>query len=149
MTNVNPSTNVLIAEDDDDDYLIFSLAVEELSIRVILSRAENGDILMKMLNEKSPDLLFLDIMMPCRDGRQCIREIRADSKFDTLPIIVYSSLKDMETIEFCYRAGSNLYAVKPSSLNDVKLALERIFAVDWKKMLYYPPLSQFVIRAEE
>jgi len=149
MINVNPSTNVLIAEDDDDDYLIFSLAVEELSVRVILSRAENGDILMKMLNEKHPDILFLDILMPCRDGRQCIREIRSDSKFDSLPIIVYSSLKDMETIEFCYRAGSNLYAVKPSSLNDVKQALERIFAVDWKKMLYYPPLSQFVIRAEE
>lgn len=149
MVNANPSTNVLIAEDDDDDYLIFSLAVEELSVRVILSRAENGDILMKMLNENHPDILFLDILMPCRDGRQCIREIRADSKFDSLPIIVYSSLKDMETIEFCYRAGSNLYAVKPSSLNDVKQALERIFAVDWKKMLYYPPLSQFVIRGEE
>ncbi|MBV4358994.1 response regulator [Pinibacter aurantiacus] len=149
MINVNPSTNVLIAEDDDDDYLIFSLAVEELSVRVILSRAENGDVLMKMLNEKHPDLLFLDILMPCRDGRQCIKEIRADSKFDSLPIIVYSSLKDMETIEFCYRAGSNLYAVKPSSLKDVKQALERIFSVDWKKMLYYPPLSQFVIRGEE
>ena len=149
MTNLSPSTNVLIAEDDDDDYLIFSLAVEELSVRVILSRAENGDILMKMLNEEHPDLLFLDILMPCRDGRQCIKEIRADSKFDSLPVIVYSSLKDMETIEFCYRAGTNLYAVKPSSLKDVKLALERIFAVDWKKMLYYPPLSQFVIRGEE
>ncbi|MDH7460203.1 response regulator [Chitinophagaceae bacterium 26-R-25] len=149
MINVNPSTNVLIAEDDDDDYLIFSLAIEELSFRVILSRAENGDVLMKMLNENNPDLLFLDILMPCRDGRQCIKEIRADSKFDSLPIIVYSSLKDMETIEFCYRAGSNLYAVKPSSLKDVKQALERIFSVDWKKMLYYPPLSQFVIRGEE
>ncbi|MDI3321088.1 response regulator [Pinibacter soli] len=149
MINANSATNVLIAEDDDDDYLIFSLAVEELSVQVVLSRAENGDILMKMLNENHPDLLFLDILMPCRDGRQCIREIRADSKFDSLPIIVYSSLKDMETIEFCYRAGSNLYALKPSSLKEVKATLERIFAVDWKKMLYYPPLSQFVLRGEE
>ncbi|HEY0612647.1 MAG TPA: response regulator, partial [Chitinophaga sp.] len=109
-------TYVLLAEDDDDDYLIFSLAVDELtSVRVALKRAENGDILMRLLDEKHPDLLFLDLLMPCKDGRQCIREIRSNSKFDSLPIIVYSSMSDLESIEFCYREGTNLYARKPSS----------------------------------
>lgn len=139
-------TYVLLAEDDDDDYLIFSLAVNDItSVRVELKRAENGDILMRLLDEKHPDLLFLDLLMPCRDGRQCIREIRANRKFDSLPIIVYSSMSDLESIEFCYREGTNLYARKPSSLTDLKSILEKIFAMDWKRMLYYPPMSQFVI----
>lgn len=139
-------TYVLLAEDDDDDYLIFSLAVDEInSVRVELKRAENGDILMRLLDEKHPDLLFLDLLMPCKDGRQCIREIRSNSKFDSLPIIVYSSMSDLESIEFCYREGTNLYARKPSSLSDLKSILEKIFAMDWKRMLYYPPMSQFVI----
>lgn len=139
-------TYVLLAEDDDDDYLIFSLAVDELtSVRVTLKRAENGDILMRLLDEKNPDLLFLDLLMPCKDGRQCIREIRANRKFDSLPIIVYSSMSDLESIEFCYREGTNLYARKPSSLSDLKAILEKIFSMDWKRMLYYPPMSQFVI----
>ncbi len=50
MTNSNGAqelTYVLLAEDDDDDYLIFSLAVNDItSVRVELKRAENGDILM-------------------------------------------------------------------------------------------------------
>lgn len=139
-------TYVLLAEDDDDDYLIFSLAVNEMtSVRVELTRAENGDILMRLLDEKHPDLLFLDLLMPCKDGRQCIREIRSNRKFDSLPIIVYSSMSDLESIEFCYREGTNLYARKPSSLSDLKSILEKIFAMDWKRMLYYPPMSQFVI----
>jgi CheY-like chemotaxis protein len=151
MTNSNGAqelTYVLLAEDDDDDYLIFSLAVNDItSVRVELKRAENGDILMRLLDEKHPDLLFLDLLMPCKDGRQCIREIRANSKFDSLPIIVYSSMSDLESIEFCYREGTNLYARKPSSLSDLKSILEKIFAMDWKRMLYYPPMSQFVINS--
>jgi len=141
------ATHILLAEDDEDDYFIFSLAVQELSIRVMLSRAENGDILLKLLDEKIPDLLFLDLLMPCRDGRTCIKEIRANAKYDTLPIIVYSSMRDMNNIQFCYREGGNLYVFKPSSLPELKDVLERILTIDWKNMMYYPPLSGFVISA--
>lgn len=140
-------THVLLAEDDDDDFFIFSLAVKELSVRVMLTRAENGDILMKLLDEKNPDLLFLDLLMPCRDGRTCIKEIRANAKYDTLPIIVYSSMHDLNNIQFCYRDGSNLYVFKPSSIPELRDVLERILAIDWKNMMYYPPLSGFVISA--
>lgn len=139
--------HVLLAEDDDDDFFIFSLAVQELSMKVMLTRAENGDILLKLLDESCPDLLFLDLLMPCKDGRTCIKEIRANAKFDTLPIIVYSSMRDMNNIQFCYREGSNLYVFKPSSLPELKDILERILAIDWKNMMYYPPLSGFVISA--
>lgn len=145
---VKEPAHVLLAEDDDDDFFIFSLAVKELSVRVMLTRAENGDILMKLLDEAPhPDLLFLDLLMPCKDGRTCIKEIRANAKYDTLPIIVYSSMRDMNNIEFCYREGGNLYVFKPSSLPDLKDILERILSIDWKNMMYYPPLSGFVISA--
>ena len=144
---IKDPTHILLAEDDEDDYFIFSLAVQELSIRVMLSRAENGDILLKLLDEKIPDLLFLDLLMPCRDGRTCIKEIRANAKYDTLPIIVYSSMRDVNNIQFCYREGGNLYVFKPSSLPELKDVLERILSIDWKNMMYYPPLSGFVISA--
>ncbi|ASZ13653.1 response regulator [Chitinophaga pendula] len=147
MTNVNKEhTHVLLAEDDDDDFMVFSMAVDDIkTIKIVLTRAENGEILMRLLDEKHPDILFLDLLMPCKDGMQCIREIRANKKFDSLPIIIYSSLADLKNIEFCYREGSNLYAKKPSSLQELRDILERIFAIDWKRMMYYPPMSQFVI----
>jgi CheY-like chemotaxis protein len=141
-------TYILLAEDDDEDYLIFSLAVQELSFRVILTRAENGELLLKMLDEEHPDILFLDLLMPCKDGQQCLKEIRANRKYDTLPIVVYSSFHDLKNIEFCYREGSNLYALKPGSLAELKSVLEKIFAIDWKKMLYFPTLAEFVLNPQ-
>jgi CheY-like chemotaxis protein len=145
--NQDTPTNVLIAEDDDDDYLIFSIAIAETSLTLLLKRAENGEILLKLLDEQIPDILFLDLLMPCTDGRQCLREIRANKKYDTVPIIVYSSLTDLQNIEYCYREGSNLYVIKPNSIGDLKSALERIFSIDWKKKLYFPQKSEFVINA--
>jgi len=144
---IKEPTHVLLAEDDDDDFFIFSLAVKDLSVRVMLTRAENGDILLRLLDESVPDLLFLDLLMPCKDGRTCIKEIRANAKYDTLPVIIYSSMRDMNNIQFCYREGSNLYVFKPSTLPELKDILERILTIDWKNMMYYPPLSNFVISA--
>lgn len=144
MTN----PQVLIAEDDDEDFELLRDAIEELKLSVVIERAENGDILIKILNEKIPDLLFMDILMPCKDGRQCLKEIRSNRKYDLLPIIVFSSLRVWDEVEFCFREGANLFSVKPSSLAELKIILERIFSIDWKKTVYYPPLTQFVINPE-
>ena len=148
MNVMDNPTHVLLAEDDDDDYFVFSLAIKELSFKVILTRAENGDILLGLLDEKNPDILFLDLLMPCKDGRQCLKEIRANRKYDSLPIIVYTSLHDLENIEFAYREGSNLFVIKPSTLQEIKSVLEKVFAIDWKKLLYFPPISKFVINPQ-
>ena len=146
MENVSPASHhVMIAEDDDDDFYIFSVAIEELSITILLTRARNGDILIRLLNDKIPDILFIDLMLPGKDGRQCLKEIRANHKYDSLPVIMYTSMKDVREIEFCYREGANLYVIKPTGFSDLKTILERILAIDWKKVMYYPPLTQFVV----
>lgn len=147
--NLNTTTpvNILVAEDDDDDYLIFSIAIKETSFTYLLKRAENGEVLLKCLNDELPDILFLDLLMPCMDGKQCLKEIRANKKYDSLPIIIYSSLNDLNSVEYCYREGSNLYVIKPNSINDLKSILERILAIDWKKTMYFPQKSQFVVNA--
>jgi DNA-binding NtrC family response regulator len=144
LTETKP-TNVLIAEDDDDDFFIFSVAISETSFAVILRRAEDGELLMQLLKEEIPDILFLDMLMPCKDGKQCLLEIRSDRRYDSLPIIVYTALEDLETVEYAYRQGSNLFSIKPNSIEDLKEALQRILSIDWKKTMYFPPKSEFII----
>jgi DNA-binding response OmpR family regulator len=141
----NNSANVLIAEDDDDDFFIFSVAISETGFAVLLKRAEDGELLMKLLQDDLPDILFLDLLMPVKDGKQCLLEIRADRRYDRMPIIVYTQLDDLETVEYCYRQGSNLITIKPNSIGDLKEALQRILGIDWKKTMYFPPKSEFVI----
>jgi DNA-binding NtrC family response regulator len=144
LTEIKP-TNVLIAEDDDDDFFIFSVAISEIAFTVILRRAEDGELLMELLQEQIPDILFLDMLMPCKDGKQCLLEIRSDRRYDSLPVICYTSLEDLETVEYAYRQGSNLFTIKPNSIEDLKEALNRILSIDWKKTMYFPPKSEFII----
>src|SRR5690349_21810721 len=129
------TTHVLIAEDDEDDFQIFSAAISELTFEILLSRAEDGKVLIQFLNDNIPDILFLDILMPYKDGRACIREIRADKRFDELPVITYSSIKQVESTEFFYREGANLYVIKPSSFKELKEILQKILSIDWKKTM--------------
>ena len=137
--------NVLLAEDDDDDYELFVEVIKDLSLKVLLTRAENGDVLMRILHEKVPDMLFLDIMMPCKDGKDCLLEIRTHKKFDNLPIVVYTSLRDFDTIEFCYRRGTNLFVQKPYTYAELIEVMEQIFSINWTEMRYYPTRSKFVL----
>jgi DNA-binding response OmpR family regulator len=137
--------NVLIAEDDHDDFEMFSLAIQDLSISVIIRRAENGDVLMQVLEANVPDILFLDISLPRKDGKQCLREIRANHKYDLLPIIMYTSFQDPRSIEFSFREGANIFIIKPSSYQELKEILKNVFAIEWKKSMYYPALPDFVI----
>jgi CheY-like chemotaxis protein len=147
MTLPNHATKVLIGEDDDDDYLIFSLAIEETSYKILLTRATDGKMVLSQLEKELPDILFLDLNLMVMDGRQCLKEIRGNRKYDSLPIIIYTSYDDLTSIEYCYREGSNLYVIKPSTVGDLKYILERILAIDWKKIKYFPSKSDFVIRS--
>src|SRR5690242_16610869 len=140
-------THVMIAEDDDDDYYLFSVAIAETSYKVLVTRAVNGQALLKMLEKDLPSILFLDMLMPVCDGQQCLKTIRSNKRYDGMPIIIYTSLKDLEVVEYCYREGSNLYVLKPDSYVDLKKTLERILSIDWKKTMYYPPRTEFVLKA--
>lgn len=63
---------------------------------VALDRVEDGKILTKKLSEKIPDILFLDIHMPCKDGLQCFTDIRTDNQYDERPVIIYPSFDDRQ-----------------------------------------------------
>jgi DNA-binding response OmpR family regulator len=142
------ATHVLIAEDDEDDFEIFSSAINEMPFEILLSRAEDGNVLIKFLANEIPDILFLDVLLPCKDGRACIREIRSNKRFDELPVITYSSIRQEETIEFFYREGANLFVFKPSSFNELKEILQKILSINWKTTMYFPPKAQFVMNRD-
>ena len=75
-------------------------------------------------------------------------EIRSNKKFDELPIIVYSAQRDAESVEFCFRNGSNMYVYKPDTYSQIVDAIGKVFAFDWKKITYYPTRSNFVLNPD-
>jgi CheY-like chemotaxis protein len=147
MDKTNKIKDVLLAEDDPDDVLIFELAIKELPFPLVLRLAENGDMLFVMINQMIPDIIFLDINMPCKDGVTCIKEIRKNESLHHVPVIMYTSLKSVEYINQCYENGANFFLIKANSIHELAEKLEKIFSVDWKSYMYYPPKNQFVMGA--
>lgn len=142
---IKESQDVLIAEDDDEDFELFAEAVAELSEPIILRRARNGDSLMKALNDRVPRVLFLDIFMPCRDGKDCLQEIRAQKKFEDLPIIVYSAVESPEFIDYFFTHGTSMYVLKPRTYTALVGVLQQVFTIDWTTTRYNPTISDFVL----
>ena len=70
--------NILLADDDQDDCLLFKEALDELAITVQLTAVQNGEELMQLLNKAEilPDLMFLDLNMPRKNGMECLFAIK-------------------------------------------------------------------------
>jgi CheY-like chemotaxis protein len=123
---------IVLAEDDDDDYMVFKEILDELGINYQLIWAKDGVELMHQLDNSDPDMLFLDINMPRKNGFQCIDIIRRDRKWN-LPVIIYSTSADAGTIQSMYLRKANFYICKPNSYPVLKQFLRKVFSIDWKK----------------
>lgn len=137
--------DIILAEDDLDDVLVFEMALKEIDVPVDMRHAQNGNVLFELLEERIPDTLFLDVHMPCKDGISCITEIRKDRKYDRLPVIMYTSSGNEKTVEQAYRNGANLFITKTDTIRQLSTKLKTVFSIDWKNYMHYPPLDHFVI----
>ncbi len=145
MGHLATKKDILLAEDDTEDVLIFETALNDLEIPYILRHAENGDALFILLKDRVPYILFLDINMPCKDGVNCIVEIRKNREYDRLPVVMYTSIINEKTIDECYQNGANLYLAKAYTLTALRQNLKKIFDIDWNSYLHYPPRNNFVL----
>lgn len=117
--------HVLIADDDPDDVFMFQSALDELCPDLKLSVASNGIELISLLNKvERPDAIVLDLNMPCKDGKQCLVEIRTMALFKNIPIVMLSTSSSKVDIDYCLTNGANKYIVKPQSFEGLKAVVE-------------------------
>ena len=86
--------SILLADDDKDDRFFFSMALESLTVPTQLAIVLDGEKLMVYLDENShqlPDVLFLDLNMPRKNGFECLNEIKQNNKLNELLVIIYST----------------------------------------------------------
>jgi len=126
--------HIFLAEDDDDDSQFFYEAVTDMADAANVVRAKDGIELMQFLHtpETRPDIIFLDINMPRKNGFQCLNEIRANQQYKELPVIVFSTSSAADVINNMYDAGANAFVVKPSDFNEWKTIIKKVMITDWK-----------------
>lgn len=110
--------NILIAEDDEDDYLLTMDAIESLGIEFNHTWVRDGVEVLEFLDEQKPDVILLDINMPRKNGLEALEEIRQNKEFEDILIIVLSSSVDHEGILNTYQFGIDSFIQKTSDLNN-------------------------------
>lgn len=126
---------IVLADDDADDRLFFEEAFEELKIKSIVSTFNDGDVLMDFLNKEEsnlPDLLFLDLNMPRKSGMECLEEIKANPKFNSIAIAIYSTSASDEDVEKTFIKGADIYIKKPNDFEILKNVLSEVVTINWQ-----------------
>ena len=90
-----------------------------------------------LAQEPLPGLLLLDINMPKKDGREALREIRADPKLRHIPIVVLTTSQAEEDILTSYDIGVNSFIVKPVSFERL-VEVMRVVTTYWFQIVERP-----------
>lgn len=135
---------ILIVEDNPGDLLLMTEALKEIRLRYRLNCATDGEAAMAYLTGKNgfagspvPDLIVLDLNLPKKDGREVLREIKANKDLKLIPVIVLTTSSDEADIRMCYDLHANCYVSKPADLDQFFVfikALERF----WFSMVRFP-----------
>lgn len=86
--------NIVLADDDTDDCSFFEKALKEIAIDTNLTIVHDGEKLMNYLYRNSdhlPDVLFLDLSMPRKNGFECLSEIKENTQLKDLLIVMFST----------------------------------------------------------
>ena len=125
---------IFLADDDEDDRMLFSEALEEISLNTKLSLFKHGQELLDYLfqpNIELPNLIFLDINMPKVNGMQCLTEIRNNPRLKDLYVAMYSTSSSEKDIEESFKKGANIYINKPSCFTALCNMVEKTLKVNW------------------
>ncbi len=127
--------HIVLADDDVDDRLFFTDAFDELKISTKVQTFNDGAELMDYMNNEEsllPEILFLDLNMPKKNGIECLHEIKANPRFSNIAIAIYSTSSSEEHIEETFVSGANIYIKKPNDFNELKKVLSNVVTINWQ-----------------
>ena len=142
-----PAKTILLADDDADDRMLFEEALKEVADKSELMTAKDGEHLMQLLqtHKNGPDVIFLDLNMPLKNGFECLKQIKESNKYKNIPVVVYSTSCQQESIQKTYDQGASYYICKPNTFQKLIESIRHIFAIDPQNLNSKPTMENFVI----
>lgn len=125
---------IFLADDDEDDCLLFQDALLEFNPNSELVIAKDGVEIIESLVEKIPPppaFLFLDINMPRKNGLDCLKEIRnsESDKMNQIPIVMFSTSIEQAHIDRAHRDGATYYLQKPRTFDELSKAIKKVISM--------------------
>ena len=147
MKNEGKMITILLADDDPDDQQLTREAFVENRLVNDLVCVNDGEELMDYLHRRGryselektslPGLILLDLNMPRKDGREALKEIKADPNLRRIPIVVLTTSKAEEDILRSYDLGVNSYVTKPVTFKSL-VDLVKVLGQYWFEVVRLP-----------
>ncbi|HEV7332837.1 MAG TPA: response regulator [Flavisolibacter sp.] len=133
QTDRHSILKILLIDDDEDDYIVFKLAISEVDDSIQLLYCNCADNISQILAQTRPQLIFLDINLPRINGIECLQQLQNDTIGKTIPVVMYSSSELPRDLQLSFDSGASLYFRKPTDVSKLISSLKEIFAMDWNQ----------------
>lgn len=145
---ISQHIKILLADDDNADCLLFKHALEELPVSTDLTIVHDGEQVIEELTRngnKLPDVLFLDLNMPRKNGFASLGEIKRNTVLQELPVIIFSTTSELEAVKRVFRDAAHYYICKPDDFSQLKKVIYEALTLITQKNNPLPLKENFMI----
>ena len=145
MNQLEKTIDILLVEDSETDAELTLEALKQGKLQNAVHHVKDGEEALRYLRREAefkdvprPDLVLLDLNMPRLDGREVLRQIRADESLKVIPVVVLTTSSHDKDILETYGLAANSYIVKPVDLTSFFDVVKQISNF-WVKVVALPP----------
>lgn len=137
------NVTIFYADDDADDLEFFRDVTTAIDKNIKLFTHENGNQLLVAVKNPppSPQIIFLDLNMPGKDGFEVLKELKNSEEYKNIPVVIFSTSNDQNNIIRSKELGANLYITKPNSFAKFQKSIEHTLSINWDA--FKPSLENF------
>lgn len=124
---------ILLVDDDQGDVELTREMLADSKLKLDLYTVEDGVYAMQFLKKEgvfkdapTPDLIFLDLNMPRKDGRETLQEIKNSPELKHIPVVILTTSDSNVDVIKSYATGANCYVKKPVGLNEFQKVVSAI-----------------------
>ena len=125
---------ILLIDDDDDDRRLFCEAAKEVDEAIECLSVPGGKEALTLLRDGCqavPDFIFLDLRMPGLSGEDVLKEIKSEARFADVPVIVYTTSRDVGESVKLKKLGATHFMSKPASPDEVYYLISFVLGEKW------------------
>lgn len=119
---------IAITDDDPAHFFLLERIFKKEKPDSELKWFKNGEELIVFLASNTPEIVLLDIRMPILDGKETLKIIKSDPRFDALPITVFTTSADPRDEVFVHQFKNTRFVTKPDSLSEYTLFVRNILS---------------------
>ena len=124
MTNQSSSLHILLADDDEEDQELIRDAIIAEAPGAFVTTVGNGEQALSYLADHEqaplPGLIVLDYKMPILNGVETLDRLAGDSRYSSIPVVVWSTSNRQEYIDICLEKGAAQFFTKPNDPRELR-----------------------------